>query len=59
MATDNTLDTLAAFQERMNNMPARRAELIEDARKAGHSWPVIATAMGMTHPGAMKAAKAK
>lgn len=57
--TDSTLETLHAFQERMNAMPARRAQLIEEARQAGHSWPKIAEALGMTHPGAMKAAKAK
>ena len=54
---DDSLETLAAFQARMNNMPARRAELIAEARAAGHSWPKIAEALGMTHPGAMKAAK--
>lgn len=54
---DDTLETLRAFQARMDAMPARRAELIEEARKAGHSWPTIAKALGMTHPGAMKAAK--
>jgi len=54
---DDTLETLTAFQRRMNAMPARRAELIEEARKAGHSWPTIAKALGMTHPGAMKAAQ--
>jgi DNA-directed RNA polymerase specialized sigma24 family protein len=57
--TDSTLETLRAFQERMNAMPKRRAELIAEARVAGHSWPKIAEALGMTHPGAMKAAKAK
>lgn len=55
---DDTLETLTAFQARMNAMPPRRAELIAEARAAGHSWPVIARALGMTHPGAMKAAKA-
>jgi hypothetical protein len=55
--TKDPLDTLAAFQARMDAMPARRAELIADARAAGYSWPKIAAAMGMTHPGAMKAAK--
>jgi hypothetical protein len=59
LVTDSTLETLQAFQERMDAMPKRRAELIEEARKAGHSWPTIAKALGMTHPGAMKAAKAK
>lgn len=56
---DDTLETLTAFQTRMNNMPARRAQLIAEARAKGHSWPTIAAALGMTHPGAMKAAKAK
>lgn len=54
---DDTLETLAAFQRRMDGMPVRRAELIAEARAAGHSWPTIAKALGMTHPGAMKAAK--
>jgi propanediol dehydratase small subunit len=57
--TDSTLETLRVLQELMNEMPARRAELIAEARAAGHSWPKIAEALGMTHPGAMKAAKAK
>lgn len=58
MATDDTLETLAAFQQRMDSMPARRAELIAAARAAGHSWPKIGAALGMSHVGAMKAAKA-
>ena len=41
----------------MDAMPKRRADLIEQARAAGHSWPTIAKALGMTHPGVMKAAK--
>jgi hypothetical protein len=59
MATDETLETLAAFQARMNAMPARRAELIAEARDAGHSWPAIGRALGMSHVGAMKAANVK
>lgn len=54
---DDTLDTLRAFQARMDAMPARRAELIAAARAAGHSWPKIGAALGMTHQGAMKAAE--
>jgi len=54
---DDPLAALAAFQERMDAMPKRRAELIADARAAGHSWPKIGAALGMTHAGAMKAAK--
>lgn len=54
---DDTLDTLRAFQARMDAMPARRAELIAEARDAGHSWPKIGEALGMSHQGAMKAAK--
>lgn len=57
MTTDDTLKTLSAFQARMNAMPARRAELIAEARAAGHSWPKIGAALGMSHAGAMKAAK--
>lgn len=56
---DDTLEALAAFQQQMNAMPARRAELIAAARAAGHSWPKIGFAIGMTHVGAMKAAKSK
>lgn len=56
MAND-TLDTLAAFQQRMRSMPARRAELIAEARAAGHSWPEIGRALGMSHQAAMKAAR--
>lgn len=59
MATDETLDNLTAFQERMNAMPKRRAELIAEARAAGHSWPTIGRALGMSHVGAMKAATIK
>jgi hypothetical protein len=55
---DDTLETLAAFQRRMDAMPARRAELIAEARAAGKSWPEIGKAMNMSHPGAMKAARA-
>lgn len=58
MTSDETLETLTAFQKRMDAMPARRAELIGEARAAGHSWPAIARAINMTHPGAMKAARA-
>ncbi|MCC4906955.1 hypothetical protein [Microbacterium sp. cx-59] len=53
---DDTLETLSAFQARMDAMPARRAELIAAARAAGHSWPKIGAALGMSHQGAMKAA---
>ncbi len=57
MADDDILATLTALQERMNRMPARRAELIAQARQAGHSWPTIGRALGMSHQAAMKAAK--
>ncbi len=56
---DDTLETLTQFQTRMNNAPARRAELIAAARAAGHSWPQIGRALGMSHVGAMKAAQAR
>lgn len=56
---DDSLETLTAFQARMDKMPARRAELIAEARAAGHSWQKIAAALGMTHPGAMKAAQVR
>lgn len=54
---DDILETLTAFQQRMNSMPSRRAELIAQARAAGHSWPTIGRALGMSHQAAMKAAK--
>lgn len=50
-------DTLGAFQARMNAMPARRSELIREARAAGHSWRAIGAALGMSHVAAMKAAR--
>jgi len=55
--TADILKQLAALQAEMDAMPKRRADLIEQARAAGHSWPTIAKALGMTHPGVMKAAK--
>lgn len=55
--TDDTLETLAAFQARMDKMPARRAELIREARAAGHSWREIGATLGMSHVGAMKASR--
>ena len=55
---DDTLETLTAFQQRMDAMPARRAELIAAARAAGHSWAQIGNALGMTHAGAMYVANA-
>lgn len=57
MASDETLDTLRAFQARMDKMPQRRAELIAEARQAGHTWREIGDAIGMSHVGAMNAAK--
>jgi DNA-directed RNA polymerase specialized sigma24 family protein len=54
---DDTLETLRAFQQRMDAMPARRAELIRLARAAGHSWREVGEAVSMTHVGAMKAAR--
>lgn len=55
--TDDSLETLRAFQIRMDAMPARRAELIREARAAGHSWRVIGAALGISHVAAMKAAR--
>lgn len=55
---DITLDALAAFQAEMNKMPAYRARLIASARDAGHSWREIGDVMGMSHAGAIKAARA-
>jgi len=55
--TDDTLDILHSFNERLNRMPSRRAELIAEAREAGHTWREIAQALGMTEHGAIKASK--
>jgi hypothetical protein len=55
--SEDTLATLVAFNKRMEAMPARRAELIRAAHDAGHSWREIGAAIGMTHPGVMKAAQ--
>lgn len=54
---DETLDILGRYHARMLGMPARRAELIAEAREAGHTWQEIGEALGMSHAGAMKAAK--
>lgn len=51
------LRDLRELGEEMRAMPARRAELIAQARQAGHSWPTIGRALGMSHQAAMKAAK--
>lgn len=55
--TDDTIEALKAFQARMDAMPARRAELMRQAHAAGHSWREIGAAVGMSHTGAMKAAR--
>lgn len=55
--TDDSLEALGAFQVQMDAMPAQRAELIREARLAGHSWRVIGASMGMSHVAAMKAAR--
>jgi hypothetical protein len=57
--TDDSIETLQAFQARMNAMPARRAQLMREARAAGHTWREIGAAVGMSHVGAMKAARAR
>jgi len=55
--TDETLSILHSFNQRMARMPSRRAELIAEAREAGHTWREIAQELGMTEHGAIKAAK--
>lgn len=50
------LDNLRALQKHMNHLPAKRAKLIATCRTNGHTWTEIASAMNMSHPGAMKAA---
>jgi DNA-directed RNA polymerase specialized sigma24 family protein len=57
MAEDHTLDDLEAFNARMAKMPARRAELILEARAAQHTWPEIAERLGMTVHGAIRASR--
>ena len=54
---DESIETLRAFQARMDAMPTRRAELMREAHDAGHSWREIGAAVGMSHAGAMKAAR--
>ena len=54
---DHTLTDLHAYNERMKKMPARRAELITEARNAGHTWAEIADTLAMTVHGAIKASK--
>lgn len=54
--THDKIEPLRAFQARMDAMPARRAELIAEARAAGHTWAQIGEALGMSHAGAIKAA---
>lgn len=53
---DQILDALTALQRQMDEMPAKRAALIAEARAAGHSWPTIGRALGMSHAAAIKAA---
>lgn len=55
--TDDKLDILHSFNERLRNMPTRRGELIREAREAGYTWRAIADSMGMTEHGAIKAAQ--
>ena len=54
---DDTIDILKSYNERMQRMPSRRAELIAEAREAGHTWREIAGVLGMTEHGAIKASK--
>lgn len=58
------LDALREVQDRLNTLnertaalTTRRAALIAEARDAGHSWPKIGATLGMSHQGAMKAAR--
>ena len=54
---DDTLSTLHSYNERMKTQRNRRAELILEARTAGHTWREIAETLGMTEHGAIKASK--
>lgn len=56
---DDTLEVLKSYNERMQRMPSRRAELIQEAREAKHTWREIAAALDMTEHGAIKAAKVR
>lgn len=56
---DDTLDILKSYNERMQRMPSRRAELIQEAREARHTWREIAAALDMTEHGAIKAGAVK
>ena len=55
--TDDTLAILTSFNDRLQKMPARRADLILEARALDYSWRQIAEALGMTEHGAIKASK--
>ena len=55
--TDDTLAILTSFNDRLQKMPARRAELILEARALDYSWRQIAEALSMTEHGAIKASK--
>ncbi len=50
------LEALREFNERMQAMPAERAQLINAAR-ADHTWREIAAVLGMTEHGVIKASK--
>jgi DNA-directed RNA polymerase specialized sigma24 family protein len=55
--TETPLEALKRFNDIMQGVPARRAELILAARAAGHTWRDIAEALDMTEHGAIKASK--
>jgi len=57
METSQTLKDLKALNQRINTLPTRRAELINQARQEGHTWRTIAETLGMTEHGAIKASK--
>ena len=55
--TDDTLAILESFNDRLQGMPARRAELILEARALDYTWRQIAKALRMSEHGAIKASK--
>lgn len=55
MDRDETIDHLEQLAKQRDELPDQIGAAIDKAREAGHSWPAIGTALGITHPGAMKA----
>lgn len=57
MSLDDLARAHAALSAAVDRLYADRAQLIRDARAAGHTWQQIADVLGMTVHGAIKASK--